>query len=73
MIDHSIYEKLDEILTLLKGEKRQGWIDIKKASLYTGLGISTLRKKVRIGSLKASAYRGKMLFRKEDLDKWLNG
>ena len=68
----SIAEKLDEILSLLKSEDRKGWIDIKKASLYTGLGISTLRKKVRIGSLKASSYRGKILFRKEDLDRWLS-
>ena len=73
MIDHSIYEKLDEILTLLKGEKRQGWIDIKKASLYAGVSISTLRRNINRGSLKASSYQGKTLLRIADLDRWLDG
>ena len=68
----SIAEKLDEILSLLKSEERNGWIDIKKASTYAGVSISTLRRNIRLGSLKASSYQGKTLFRKEDLDRWLS-
>ena len=72
-MDHIISEKLDEILVLLKNKKIQGWIDIKKASIYSGVSISTLRRNIKIGSLKTSRYRGKILFRVNDLDNWLNG
>ena len=68
----SIAEKLDEILSLLKSEERKGWIDIKKASLYAGISISTLRRNIRRGLLKASSYQGKTLLRKADLDRWLS-
>ena len=69
----SIAEKLDEILSLLKSEEGKGWIDIKKASLYAGVSISTLRRHIRRGLLKASSYQGKILLRKADLDRWLDG
>ena len=72
-MDHIISEKLDEILVLLKNKKIQGWIDIKKGSIYSGVSISTLRRNIKIGSLKTSRYRGKILFQVEDLDNWLNG
>ncbi len=73
MMDHPILDKLDEILYLLKCEEKKGWIDISKASLYTGASVSTLRRNIRRGSLKSSNYRGKILFRVADLDRWLDG
>ena len=69
----SIAEKLDEILSLLKSEEGKGWIDIKKASLYAGVSISTLRRNISRCSLKASSYQGKRLLRIADLDRWLDG
>ena len=69
----SITEKLDEILSLLKSEDRKGWIDIKKASIYAEISVSTLRRNIRRGLLKVSSYQGKTLLRKADLDRWLDG
>ena len=73
MMDHPILDKLDEILYLLKCEDKKGWVDIRKASFYTGVSVSTLRRNIRRGSLKSSNYRGKILFRVADLDRWLDG
>ena len=71
-MDHTILEKLDEILNLLKGKETKGWIDIRDASFYAGVSINTLRRNIKSGSLKSSSYRGKILFRTADLDRWLS-
>ena len=73
MIDHSIYEKLDEILSLLKGEKRQGWLDMNEICEYSCLSSSTIRRSIKKGVLKVSTSTGKLLFKISDVEKWLNG
>ena len=73
MIDYSIYEKLDEILALLKGEKRQGWIDMNEICEYSCLSSSTIRRSIKKGVLKVSTSTGKLLFKISDVDRWLNG
>ena len=69
-----ILELLREIKDLIQGkEKSNRWMDIKKASDYTAVSRSTIRRAVQNGSLKASNTTGKLLFKVSDVEKWLNG
>jgi len=68
-----IIQKLNEILTLLKGNDPSRWMDIKKTSDYTAVSRSTIRRAVQNGSLKASNTTGKLLFKVSDVERWLNG
>ena len=66
-------QKLNEILSLLRGNDPSRWMDIKKTSDYTAVSRSTIRRAVQNGSLKASNTTGKLLFKVSDVEKWLNG
>jgi excisionase family DNA binding protein len=61
-------ELQDEIRRLEKS-----WMDIKKVARYTSLSISTINRAVASGRLKTSKVTGKLLFKKEWVDGWLNG
>lgn len=54
------------------------WMDSNKASEYCGVSTATLRRNVISekhpkGTLKASNKTGKLLFKKSELEEWLNG
>ena len=61
-------ELQDEIRRLEKS-----WMDIKKVARYTSLSISTINRAVASGRLKTSKVTGKLLFKKEWVDGWLDG
>ena len=48
-------------------------MDIKEACKYASVSDSTLRRAVRKGTLKVSKRTGKLLFKREWLNKWLVG
>jgi len=56
---------------LIDGVTTQTWLNIKDASTYCSLSVSTLRRAVQIGTLKASKRTGKMLFHTKDIDRYL--
>ena len=58
-----VIQKLNEILSLMKGSDPSRWMDIKKTSDYTAVSRSTIRRAVQNGSLKASKTTGKLLFK----------
>ena len=68
-----IIERLDKIETLLEDKTKDKWVNLKQACDYTSLSISTLRRAVATGALKVSKVAGKLMFRKQWLDKWLRG
>ena len=68
-----VIQKLNEILSLLRGNDPSRWMDITETSQYTGVSKSTLRRNVQTGSLKASSKTGKMLFKISNVERWLNG
>ena len=68
-----VIQKLNEILSLMKGNDPSRWMDIDETSKHTGVSKSTLRRNVRAGSLKASSKTGKMLFKISNVERWLNG
>jgi hypothetical protein len=69
-----ILEKLDHILKLLKGEQVQdGYLDINGVAKYTSMSKSAIRKACADGRLKYNASQGKHLYRKSDVEMFLNG
>ena len=73
MTEIRIIELLGEILSLLKGKKRQGWLDMNEICEYSCLSSSTIRRSIKKGVLKVSTSTGKLLFKISDVDRWLNG
>ena len=69
----TILAKLDTIDYKLDGKVTKGWLDLTAASTYCSLSPSTIRRSIRSGQLKTSKSTGKLMFKIEWLDKWLNG
>ena len=67
-----IIELLKEIKSMLTPTSNDKWLDINQASEYCSLSVSSLRRGIRNGSLKASDRLGKKLFKVSELEKWLN-
>ena len=66
-----VIELLKEIKSMLTGSTDK-WLDIQQASKYCSLSVSSLRRGISNGSLKASDRLGKKLFKVSELEKWLN-
>jgi len=67
-----ILEKLDNILSLLKGKMpKDGWMDITQVSEYSSMSKSSVRRSCQEGRLKYSDSHGKFLFRREDVRRWV--
>ena len=64
---------LNEIKSFIKNETNNRWLDIKKVAQMTSVSQSTIRRAVQKGELKASHTTGKLLFRIEEIERWLNG
>jgi len=47
--------------------------DLKGLSAYSALGVGTLRDYIRTGLLPCFKLRGKVLVRRSEFDKWLEG
>jgi len=73
-MDYRVMELLQEIKTMIMGNQIQDkWMDINKASKYCDVSCATLRRNVKSNKLVASQVNGKMLFKKSELESWLNG
>ena len=70
---YPIIERLDKIETLIEEKTKDKWLNLMQACDYCQLSASSLRRSTASGSLKVSKVAGKLLFRKQWLDKWLNG
>ena len=69
-----ILEKLDNILKLLKGEQVQdGFMDINGVVKYSAMSKSAVRRACAEGRLKYNSSQGKHLYRKSDVEMFLNG
>ena len=79
MTEYRIMEMFEEIKSLIIGKpKEEKWIGVNEASEYCGVSTATLRRNVISekhpkGTLKASNKTGKLLFKKSELESWLNG
>ena len=71
-MEYRIIEMLQEIKLLLAGKINDKWLKIDEVSKYASLSESTLRRAMRKGTLKGSQVTGRLLFKKSNVDKWLN-
>ena len=72
-MEYQIRDVLDELKTIVQDKSKNRWMDIKEACKYASVSDSTLRRAVRKGTLKVSKRTGKLLFKREWLNKWLVG
>ena len=78
-MEYRVIELLQELKSIMLGENKDDkWIGINEASEYCGVSTATLRRNVISekhpnGTLKASNKTGKLLFKKSELEEWLNG
>ena len=70
---YKILEEIRDLKTIVKGKVADRWLTITDVSNYTSLSDSTIRRAVRKETLKCSKNTGKLLFKKSDVEKWLNG
>ena len=69
----TILRKLNEIQHEINNKTDDKWYNTQGAIKYTELSKKTLDRAVQKGLLKVSKVTGKNLYRKSDLDNWLNG
>ena len=67
-----IIELLKEIKSMLTPTSNDKWLDLNQASEYTNLSVSSLRRVIKNGSLKASDRLGKKLMKISEIEKWLS-
>ena len=72
-MDYSLEEKLDAIQSKLDDKLGGAWMSTADASRYCGLHPKTIHRAIRRGDLRVSQKLGKNLFKREWLDRWLNG
>ena len=73
MTELRIIEMLKDIKDSINNKpKEDKWLDINQASNYTNLSKSTIRRYVKMNKLKASNKLGKTLFRKSELENFLD-
>ena len=70
---NTLIERLDRLEKKIDGNPSNRYFDIIKASAYTSLSVSTLRRYISKGELKCSRKLGKILFKESDIDRWLKG
>ena len=56
---------------VLRIVKPDQWMDIEDAAAYSGTSKTTLDRNVKKGTLKCSKRIGKRLFKRSDIDRWL--
>ena len=72
-MEYQMKDVLDELKSIVQKKSSNIWMDIGDAVDYTKLSESTIRRAVIKGELKVSKRTGKLLFKREWLNKWLVG
>ena len=72
-MEYQIRDVLDELKTIVQDKSKNRWMDINEVVFYSSLSLSTIRRAATRGSLKVSRVTGKLLFKTEWVDAWLNG
>lgn len=70
---YSLAEQLDRIEKKLDGKYSNKFLDMKQVVQYSSTSASTIRRAIVRGELKCSKKLGKLLFKVESVDRWLNG
>ena len=68
-----IIDSLNRIEKKLDNKFNNRWVDLKAACEYCDLSAATLIRNKKSGRLKCSKPAGKLMFKIEWLDKWIEG
>ena len=71
MIDSSMI--LPDNIAEIKITLQDGYFDLRGLALYSTLAVPTLRDYIRSGRLPAYKVKGKVLIKKSEFDKWIEG
>jgi excisionase family DNA binding protein len=72
-MDYALEEKLSRLEEKLDDRLGGGWMSTADAVKYVGVHRKTIHRAIRRGDLRVSQKLGKNLFKREWLDRWLNG
>ena len=67
-----IIERLTKIEKVIEDKRVPNLMTLKQVIEYSQLSQSTIRRSLLKGTLKPFKDEGKKLFRKSDVDRWLN-
>ena len=76
MIEHRLLESINKLkrqLDNMRGATCGEWMGMKDVICYTGLSASTIRRAITRGHLKVSKNLGKLMFRRDWVDRWIGG
>ena len=68
-----IKEQLDRIEKKVGGNYTDPFLSIEQVADYSALSPSTIRRAMQRGKIKCSKSTGKLLFKRSDVERWLNG
>ena len=68
-----MFERLDRIESMIKQTDKSNLMTIKDIVNYARLSEPTIRRAIIKGGLKPLKEGGKKLFRRADVDRWLEG
>ncbi len=70
-----LIERLDKIESLIKKTttNKSKLMTLKDVADYSSLSQVSVRRAIQKGTLKPFKDTGKKLFKKDDIDRWLNG
>ena len=72
-MEYKILEELNDIKSMIEKDNKVGFMDMKQVVQYSSTSASTIRRAIKKGVIKVSRSTGKLLFKTEWVDKWLNG
>ena len=70
---HNLVEQLDRIENKLNNRVLKNWLSITDVTQATGYSKSTINRAIKRGELKSVKNSGKRMFRKEWVDRWIQG
>ena len=70
---NTIQEQLDRIEKKIDNRLLKNWFSISDVITTTGLSRSTINRALAVGSLKSVKNGGKRMFKREWVDRWIQG
>jgi len=70
-MEYKILEELNDIKSMIEKDNKVGFMDMKQVVQWSSTSASTIRRAIKKGELKCSKKLGKLLFKVEWIDNWL--
>ena len=70
---HNLVERLDRIEKKMDNRVLKNWLSVTDVTQATGYSKSTINRAIKTGELKSVKNSGKRMFRKEWVDRWIQG